>query len=43
MFPPLRGTYRLVPAALGEEVVLHGALALAADGGPAPSRPHDDA
>jgi glucokinase len=43
VFPPLRGTYRLVPAALGEEVVLHGALALAADGGPAPSRPHDDA
>lgn len=31
VFPPLRNTYRIVPAALGEEVVLHGALALAAD------------
>ena len=27
---PLRGTYKIVPAALGEEVVVHGALALAA-------------
>lgn len=33
VFPPLRDTYRIVPAALGEEVVLHGALALAADAG----------
>lgn len=31
VFPPLRDAYRIVPAALGEEVVLHGALALAAD------------
>lgn len=31
VFPPLRDTYRIVPAALGEQVVLHGALALAAD------------
>lgn len=30
VMPPLRGTYQLVPAALGEEVVVHGALALAA-------------
>lgn len=30
VFPPLAASYRLVPAALGEEVVLHGALALAA-------------
>jgi glucokinase len=29
VFPPLRGTYRIVPAELGEEVVVHGALALA--------------
>lgn len=28
-FPPLRGTTRIVPAGLGEEVVVHGALALA--------------
>lgn len=32
VFPPLRGTFRIVPAQLGEEVVVHGALALAADG-----------
>lgn len=31
VFPPLADTYRIVPAALGEEVVLHGALALAAE------------
>ncbi len=31
VFPPLRDTYRILPAALGEEVVLYGALALAAD------------
>ena len=30
VIPPLRGTYEIVPAALGEEVVVHGALALAA-------------
>jgi glucokinase len=30
VFPPLAGSYRLVPAAFGEEVVVHGALALAA-------------
>jgi glucokinase len=30
VFPPLLGTYRIVPAALGEAVVVHGALALAA-------------
>ena len=29
VFPPLRGTFRILPAALGEEVVVHGALALA--------------
>jgi glucokinase len=29
VFPPLRGTYRIVAAELGEEVVVHGALALA--------------
>lgn len=31
VFPPLRGTFRILPAALGEEVVVHGALALAAE------------
>lgn len=30
-FPPLAGTYDIVPAQLGEEVVLYGALAAAAD------------
>lgn len=29
VFPPLRGTFEIVPAKLGEEVVVHGALALA--------------
>ena len=29
VFPPFRETFDLVPAALGEEVVVHGALALA--------------
>lgn len=29
VFPPFREQYRVVPAALGEEVVIHGALALA--------------
>jgi len=31
VIPPLRGTYEIVPAVLGEEVVVHGALALAAE------------
>lgn len=31
VFAPFRGTYDIVPAALGEEVVVHGALALARD------------
>jgi len=31
VFPPLRGTFEIVSAALGEEVVVHGALALAAE------------
>ncbi|HEX4129553.1 MAG TPA: ROK family protein [Pirellulales bacterium] len=30
VFPPLRGKYTIVPAALGEEMVIHGALHLAA-------------
>jgi len=30
-FPPFRGGFDIVPASLGEEVVVHGALALAAD------------
>lgn len=30
VFPPLDGTFEIVPAKLGEEVVVHGALALAA-------------
>jgi glucokinase len=29
VFPPLAGSYQIVPAQLGEEVVVHGALALA--------------
>lgn len=33
VFPPFRGTYKIVPPALGEEVVVHGALALAHDVG----------
>ena len=31
VFAPFRGSYDIVPAALGEEVVVHGALALASD------------
>lgn len=31
VFPPFRGTYDLLPARLGQDVVLHGALALALD------------
>jgi glucokinase len=30
VFPPLAGSYRIVPAALGELAVVHGAIALAA-------------
>jgi glucokinase len=30
VYPPLRGRFQVLPAALGEEVVVHGALALAA-------------
>lgn len=30
VFPPFMGSYEIVPARLGEEVVVHGALALAA-------------
>ena len=30
VFPPLRDTYEIVPAQLGEEVVVHGAVAMAA-------------
>jgi glucokinase len=41
VFPPLRGTFDVVPSALGEDVVVHGALALARDaalaGHPSPS------
>jgi glucokinase len=32
VFPPLAESFRLEPAALGESVVVHGALALAAGG-----------
>ena len=31
VFPPLVGSYEIVPAELGEQVVVHGALAAAAD------------
>lgn len=31
VFPPLAGSYEIVPASLGELVVVHGAIALAAD------------
>ncbi len=31
VFPPLDGTFDIVPAQLGEEVVVHGALALASE------------
>lgn len=30
VFPPLRNSYEVVPAQLGEEVVVHGAVAMAA-------------
>ena len=32
VFPPLAGSFRIVPAALGELVVVHGAIALASSG-----------
>jgi glucokinase len=32
VFPPLAGSYEIVPAQLGELVVVHGALACAAEG-----------
>ena len=31
VFAPFRGSYDIVPASLGEEVVVHGALGLARD------------
>jgi glucokinase len=31
LYPPLKGRIELIPAALGEEVVVHGAMALAAE------------
>ena len=39
VFPPLAGTFDLVPAALGESVVVHGAVALAAKDDAAPADP----
>ena len=39
VFAPFRGSFDVVPARLGEEVVLHGALVLASDlAGPRPAR-----
>jgi glucokinase len=38
VFPPFRGSFDIVAAALGEEVVVHGALALADDAAGAASR-----
>ncbi len=32
VFPPFRGTYEVLPAQLGEEMVVYGAVALAAEG-----------
>jgi glucokinase len=32
VFPPFRGTYEILPAQLGEEMVVYGAVALAAEG-----------
>ena len=37
VFPSLANSYKIVPAALGELVVVHGAIALAADCGAGPS------
>ena len=37
-FPALAGTYEIVPAELGEEVVVYGALALAAEHFAGPAR-----
>ncbi len=39
VFPPLADSFRIVPAQLGEEVVIHGALALAASAAPAVTAP----
>jgi glucokinase len=39
VFPPLAGSYQVVPAALGELAVVHGAIALAADAVHGPTRP----
>jgi glucokinase len=36
VFKPFAGRYDIVPAALGEEVVVHGALALARQRWPSP-------
>ena len=33
VFPPFLGTYAIVPAAMGEDTVVHGALTLAAESG----------
>ncbi len=38
VFPPFRGSFDIVAAALGEEVVVHGALALADDAAGAAAR-----
>jgi len=38
VFPPFRGTFDLVPTALGDEVIVHGALALARDAAEADAR-----
>ena len=37
VFPPLAGSFRIVPAALGELVVVHGAIALASGAGLQPA------
>lgn len=39
VFPPLAGSYRIVPALLGEDVVLYGAVALAAAASRSGDRP----
>jgi glucokinase len=39
VFAPFRDSYDIVPAALGEQVVVHGALALAQDAASAPGSP----
>lgn len=37
VFPPLAGSYQIVPAALGELAVVHGAIALASEAGLQPA------